>query len=246
MTQLRCTLESILPPRTRRVVLETYYKSVPAPIRSFIQGKNRDAVFKQAMKAFLHDPGACAYPGHPVLADLIYGWGNEAWSAQDEYLASCISHALEANGSILECGSGLSTILLAAIAKMQGQGHWILEHKPAWSAKVQRYLNNYGLGSVINTRPLRNYGDFRWYEIQLDCMPGSFSLVICDGPPSKTKGGRYGLIPLMKERLQPGCVILLDDAYREAELSIAKRWETELGSSYIIQGMLKPYIKMIV
>ncbi len=227
-------------------MLETYYKSVPAPIRSFIHGKNRNAVFKRAMKTFLHDPGACVHPEHPVLADLIYGWGNEAWSAQDEYLASCINHALESKGPILECGSGLSTILLAAVAKRQGQGHWILEHKPEWSAKVQRYLNHYGLDSVIYTKPLTSYSDFCWYDIPLDSMPVSFSLVVCDGPPARTKGGRYGLVPLMKERLPPGCVILLDDAYREAELSIAKRWETELGSSFSIQGVSKPYIKMIV
>ena len=232
--------------RTRSILRETYYKSVPSLVRSFFLGKRRDSVFQQAMQQFLQDPGACASPGNPILTDLIYGWGNEAWSAKDEYLACCIDHALKSNGPILECGSGLSTILLGAVAKRQGQLHWVLEHKPAWATKVQNYLNNYQLDSVVYSRPLKDYGDFCWYDAPLDKMSDSFFMVVCDGPPGRTKGGRYGLIPTMRERLQSGCVILLDDAYREAELKIAKRWGSELGARFAIQGISKPYIKMVV
>jgi hypothetical protein len=77
-------------------------------------------------------------------------------------------------------------------------------------------------------------------------MPGRFALVVCDGPPYDTKGGRYGLVPRMRERLQPGCVILLDDAYREQERAIARRWKAELGASFTILGATKPYIEMVV
>jgi hypothetical protein len=77
-------------------------------------------------------------------------------------------------------------------------------------------------------------------------MPGVFDLVICDGPPGTTKGGRYGLVPIMRERLKPGCAILLDDAGREQERAIADRWKTELGASFEICGSSKPYIKMTI
>ena len=50
----------------------------------------------------------------------------------------------------------------------------------------------------------------------------------------------------MKERLKPGCVILLDDAGRKPELAIARRWEAELGTSFEIRGSIKPYIEMTV
>jgi hypothetical protein len=74
----------------------------------------------------------------------------------------------------------------------------------------------------------------------------SFALVVCDGPPGSTKGGRFGLVPIMRERLEPGCVILLDDASREQELAIARRWEAEIGASFEILDCTKPYIKMTV
>ena len=199
------------------------------------------------MKQFLNAPDACAHPGNPVLIDLIYGWGNQGWSALDEYLAGCIEHALSARGASLECGSGLSTILLGAIAQRQGRSHWVLEHTPEWAAKVQRCLSRYQLDSVVLCqKPLKDYGDFCWYDAPLESMPDSFSLVVCDGPPGSTKGGRYGLVPLMRARLRSGCVILLDDAEREQERAIAGRWQAELGATFEILGVNKPYIEMMV
>jgi hypothetical protein len=223
-------------------------KSVlPSRIRRLLRAVHRDLVFLRAMKRFLKDPDACTHPGNPTVMDLIYGWGNESWSAQDEYLANCLDHALAAHGPILECGSGLSTILVGAIAKKRGQHHWALEHTPAWATKVQRYLSRYKLDSVVLcVKPLKDYGDFCWYDAPLESMPGDFALVVCDGPPGHTKGGRYGLVPIMRERLKPGCVILLDDAGREQELAIARRWETELGARFTILGSTKPHLEMTV
>lgn len=215
--------------------------------RSFLLAPHRDLVFRRAMKQFLEEPDACINPGNPVINDLVYGWGNHVWSAQHEYLADCIDRALTSRGPILECGSGLSTILVGAIAKRRSQSHWALEHTPKWAMKVQKYLDRYKLDSVILcTKPLKDYGDFCWYDAPLESMPDGFFLVICDGPPGTIKGGRYGLVPFMKERLKPGCVILLDDAGREQELAIAKRWEAELGASFEILGSIKPYIEMKV
>jgi predicted O-methyltransferase YrrM len=199
------------------------------------------------MKRFLVDPGGCSYPGSPILSDLIYGWGNESWSALDEYLADCISSALVLSGPILECGSGLSTILVGVVAKRRGQHHWALEHDPEWAARVKRYLSKYKLDlTLIYTHPLRDYGWFCWYEPPLELMADSFALVICDGPPGSTKGGRYGLVSIMRERLRPGCVILLDDAAREQERMIASKWQRELHASIELRGTKKPFIRMTI
>lgn len=199
------------------------------------------------MKRFLKAPERWTRPGNRVVADLIYGWGNEAWTALDDYLAGCIEHALTAKGPILECGSGLSTILVGAIGKSRGLRHWALEHKPAWAARVQRNLDRYRIDSVVLCgKPLKDYGEFSWYDPPLESMPESFGLVICDGPPGITKGGRYGLGAIMKKRLDPGCVILLDDAGREDELAIARRWEAELDAPFETLGSSKPYIRMTV
>lgn len=220
---------------------------LPARVRGFLRKAQRDFTFRRAMSRFLADPEACARPGNPTLRALIYGWDNEFWSAQDEYLAECMQQALAASGPTLECGSGLSTVLLGTIAKRRGHAHWALEHTPEWGARVQKALARHGLDNVqLCVRPLRDYGDFTWYDPPLEKMPASFSLVICDGPPGSTKGGRYGLVPVMRQRLPVGTVLMIDDAQREEECAIAHRWQSEIGGTLEKCGTAKPYIKMTV
>lgn len=216
-------------------------------IKQFIIKLHRSFVFRIAMSKFLKDPKNSILPGSTIIPSLIYGWGNESWSALEEYLRCCIEFALTTNGPILECGSGLSTILIGAIAQKRGYIHYALEHTPIWANKVKKYLGRYKINSVVMyLSPLRNYTDFYWYDPPLESMKGDFSLVICDGPPGNVKGGRYGLVPIIKKRLKPNCIILLDDAEREQEQSIAKRWEKELNAKLENLGSRKPYIKITV
>lgn len=198
------------------------------------------------MRRFQRDPEASIHPRNPLLGDLIYGWGNE-WSALEEYLVGCLQLALSSSKPSLECGSGLTTILVGVVAQQRGYVHWALEHAPAWASRVQRCLDRYRIGStVLCTKPLKDYGDFLWYDPPLESMPESFTLIICDGPPGSTRGGRYGLVPVMRRWLKPGSVILLDDAGRKEERTIARRWVDELGCSIEMIGRAKPYIKMTV
>lgn len=217
-----------------------------APSGEITEAEHRDSVFWQALQQYLDNPEACLQPQSSILSELIYGWGND-WSAQSDYLLSCIQAALAVNGPILECGSGLSTLLIGAIAQRRGVRHWALEHTPVWASKVQAYLHRCRIDGVeLCCQPLKDYGDFEWYAPPLSSMSEPFALVICDGPPGMTKGGRYGLVPVMKAKLQPGCVILLDDASREPELLAAQAWEQELGVPYELIDGPKPYIKMIL
>jgi hypothetical protein len=219
---------------------------IPAKIRIRLRAVQRQWMFRQAMVRFLKDPEACAHPGNAVLTDLIYGWGNQSWGALDEFLVACIRHALITSGPILECGSGLSTVLVGAVANARGLQHWVLEHKPEWAERVQQCLNDYNLKCVtMCSNSLKDYGDFCWYGPPLASMPAGFALVICDGPPLiTTKGGRYGLVPVMQNRLRPDCIILLDDAARDHEHTLASQWGNELGMSLELCGSTKPYFEM--
>jgi hypothetical protein len=216
-------------------------------MRRGVRAAHRKLVFRLAMRRYLADPAGCAIPGNKVLRDLVYGWGNKGYVSLDEYLAACIVHAMATTGPILECGSGLSTLLVAAVAKRQGRVLWSLEHSPYWAARVGSYLRFYGLDSVtLSTRPLKDSGGYCWYDVPLDSMPKRFDLVLCDGPPSKVKGGRYGLVPRMREHLEPGCVILLDDGAREQERGVVRRWKSEFGVEVEICATLKPYVKLVI
>lgn len=183
------------------------------------------------MTRFLRDPLACASPGNRVLGDLVYGWGNAAWSANDDYLAACIHAASQADGPVLECGSGLTTLLVGAMAARQGRPYWALEHTPQWADRVRSELGKWGVEKVnLCIHPLKDYGEFSWYDPPWAEMPEKFALIICDGPPSETKGGRYGLMPVLGDRIGPGTTILLDDVVRPEEREIAARWKAEYGA----------------
>ena len=219
--------------------------ALPASLRMSLRARHRDFVFWKAMMRFIRDPAAAIASGSNVISDLKYGWGNEGWSAPEDYLISCLRHALTCNGPILECGSGLTTILVGVIAQKHNNAMWSLEHLQEWCERVDTYLKKYRIDSVrILMGPLKNYADYSWYDPPMDLMPDRFALIICDGPPGGTRGGRYGLAPVLGERLKPGCVILLDDATREQETEIAVRWGVELCASYETIWSSRPFIRM--
>jgi hypothetical protein len=213
--------------------------------RDSIRSAHRDLVFGRAIARFMRSPTKAVLGSHGVVNDLIYGWGNEGWSGQHEYLAACVESALGTNGAILECGSGLSTVLLAIVAQRRGLLLWSLEHLPAWAERVQRCLVQRRIeGARIHIAPLRPYGDFEWYAAPLADMPRQFTLVVCDGPPSATRGGRYGLLPVMKDRLSDDCLILLDDASRAGEQATVQRWAEEAPCQVSLRGDAKPYFEV--
>lgn len=219
----------------------------PRPIHRHLHVQHRNYIFRRAMRMFLRDPYGSTINDGNVIADLIYGWDNEGWSALEEYISGCFKHAIKCDGPILECGSGLTTILLGVIAQQSGNIVWSLEHSLVWGERVRKHLKKYQITSVrLCVNPLKNYGDFSWYDPPLDLMPERFAMIVCDGPPGDTHGGRYGMLPVMKARLKPGSIILLDDAARENEKAIASHWVSELNTNYEIFGYKKPYIKIIV
>jgi len=169
-----------------------------------------------------------------VWRDLIDGWGH-GWSAEAEYLDALAAAASAEHGPILECGSGLTTLVLATIAQRTGSPIWTLEHDPDWLRVAERGLRRFGLDANVRLTPLRDYGDFDWYDVAPTDVP-TFGLVICDGPPNWTRGGRYGLLPVLGERLAPGCTILLEDAGRPGERETLRRWQSEGMIGYEIRG----------
>ncbi|HEY6352854.1 MAG TPA: hypothetical protein VIY30_00055 [Burkholderiaceae bacterium] len=202
--------------------------------------------FDVAMRRFIANPTA-ALASTSLLGELIATWGNSGWSAQEGYLRECCACALTSSGPTLECGSGLSTLLLGVIGQQRGHQHWALEHLAEWALKVDRCAVRHRLRAVnVCTAPLRNYAGYVWYDPPLRRLPNQFALVVCDGPPAETAGGRYGLVPIMRNRLAPGCVILLDDAEREAERTIARRWQLELGATHQLVADDKPFIRLVM
>jgi hypothetical protein len=178
------------------------------------------AAFSTGMFAFRH-----GFRNRRVFHSLRMGWGNEGWSADTSYLEAVCRYASRVRGPILECGSGLTTILLGVVARDRITS---LEQMPAWKEHVQLVAKKYSVPVNVVSAPLVDYGDFHWYT-----MPESqfkqYDLVICDGPPSATLGGRYGLLPIARRLLSRTAIVLMDDAERPSEQGIIERWKSEFG-----------------
>jgi hypothetical protein len=168
-------------------------------------------------------------PSRELLNQLRTGWGNAGWSGRSAYLEEVAKWAAITPGPILECGSGLTTLLLGLYAGRRGVPVSTLEHSHDWHERMADVLSRYQVAEVkLCLAPLREYEKFSWYSPPWELMPGHFSLVICDGPPERTtKGKRYGLLPVMGERLASGCVILLDDLNTDSEDNILAKWTAE-------------------
>jgi len=171
------------------------------------------------------------------LQRLVHGWGNDAWAARPEFLNAVLEWLPRTSGQILECGSGLSTLLLAAVARSSARRVLSLEHEPAWASFLtERTPEHLKSWVSLSVAPLRAYRGFDWYSIDEQAISGSIGYVICDGPPASTRGGRYGLGPVLGSRLAAGSIILLDDTQRLEERAIVARWCSELGASVVQEG----------
>lgn len=167
-----------------------------------------------------------------LWTDAIYGWGNEKWTAQERYLAEVVRSAERTKGPIIECGSGLTTVLMGAVSARTGVRVDALEHTPEWRDRVNASLREYGIdGVTVHSGPLRDFGEYDWYDAPLALLPSAVRLIVCDGPPASTRGGRCGMMPVLKSKLAPGCVVLLDDLIRDAERGLVRDWIRDYGAT---------------
>ena len=168
---------------------------------------------------------------HPTAFELaVFGWawGNTAWAAGKSYLQAALHLVDATEGPVLECGSGLSTLLVGAALAHQNRRLVSLEHDRAWYLRLCVVIERYRLTNIdLRFAPLRDFGTYAWYDPEALPAGMSFQLVLCDGPPGKTAGGRYGLVPLLGERLARNAVILLDDFQRSEDRRVALRWAAE-------------------
>lgn len=150
-------------------------------------------------------------------------WGN-VYSAWPEFLTALQLMAQEAQGPILECGSGLTTLILGAVTE---QPVYVLENDLEYAQKIQGWIEEMGYSNVYTYHaPIKDYNGFQWYEVPED-LP-QFGFIVCDGP--RRTAGRYGLVPVLSHRILDGCKILADDM--ETMRPAVDRW----GYPYNILG----------
>lgn len=143
------------------------------------------------------------------LIPLFREWGNDRFAAKHELLAACIDVARQARGPIIETGSGLSSLVMAAT----GAEVHALEHDPTWLSVVVAARDRLKLDNLhVHFCPLIDYAGIRWYEDNQ--VPWTEAdIVLCDGPPLRFRS-RDVLFRVMRERGASPRLMLIDDHER--------------------------------
>lgn len=157
------------------------------------------------------------------------------WTAEPDFLRIIVDHCLQAEpSSVLECGSGLSTLMLARCCQMNGRGHVVsLEEGEKYSMGTTKYIERYGLeqyASVIHA-PLKKISiggnEYLWYSSQ-EIPDRSIDMLIVDGPSGYLqKNSRYPALPVFYPILARSCRVFLDDAARPDEQEILDLWRSD-------------------
>lgn len=152
-----------------------------------------------------------------VFADLWEGWGNPFHSSDVALMKKCYEMASGAD-SILECGSGLSTVVMA-LANPKADIH-TMENDHIWAMKTRDALEKHGLTNVtLHVHSLKQYPEGRWYDLK-DVPDRHWDLVLCDGP-DRTRGTRAVLFSQLETKIGR---LLMDDTGDKNQSEPLKKW----------------------
>ena len=137
--------------------------------------------------------------------------------------------------TILECGSGVSTLLMSYCLRELGEGHiWSLEHDHKYAESVRETLRAQGLEdfSTIIEAPLTELSlrgkNWLWYDTGFLKDIGSIDLLLVDGPPQKTqKMARYPALHVLSKSLSDDAIVIFDDASVRRGRRTVRAWRKE-------------------
>lgn len=153
--------------------------------------------------------------------------GNK-WAASPDVLQIAAGLARASDKPILEMGSGLSTIVMAAATDQQV---WCVEHDPRYAEDLKQMIAKTGLKNVVLvTAPVKD----GWYDLSgdLSSMPASYGLAFVDGPPRELSDRMAFFEAFGRESR----VILCDDAKDVSLAGKLRAWAQSKGRTINIDG----------
>jgi predicted O-methyltransferase YrrM len=157
---------------------------------------------------------------------------SRGWAASPDFLVRVRERVLRRRPMVVvECGSGISTIVTALTLREIGGGHvYSLEHSPDHARATRAELEKHGVAAfaTVLDAPLEPHTiegrAWTWYATR-GLPAGAIDMLVIDGPPKRTGSlARWPAGPLLFARLSPGAIVLLDDAARPDEQEIVRRW----------------------
>jgi hypothetical protein len=154
------------------------------------------------------------------------------WAGSPDFLLEIAGEILKRRPeTVVECSSGVSTVVAARCCQLNGTGHvYSLENAPEFAEKTRNQLNAADLGAwaTVVDAPLRPYTfedkAYSWYSLT-NLPERDVDFLIVDGPLGKlNEQARYPAGPVLIPRMTGRGIVVLDDSNRPDERKIIERW----------------------
>jgi predicted O-methyltransferase YrrM len=161
------------------------------------------------------------------------------WSMEPQALLGIINTIYSNNlDTVVEFGTGLSTIVIGQAFKQRGRGRLIsFEENCAWHDTILRQLELNGLHDHVTlvNAPLQPYSNaeinVKWYDTSIVKsalrLVSRIDLLLVDGPVSISDWSRYPALPVLEPWLDDKSIVVLDDVNRAMETLVLARWQRE-------------------
>lgn len=228
-------------------------KSLQRPVRLLLDTVDQRRRARQLAQgvAALREQARAGRIASSLVADIHAAWGNTSWSADASFVTEMAERTLASAGPFLDCGSGLSTIVVGAIAEERGARVWSLEQDSAWHEHVRAALVAHKILSVdLRHASLSIQGDYAWFDIDPRRLPRWFAHVYCDGPsvlPDEWPEPQYsnwrgGVVPILRSLGIGFDEILLDDAEDPRCPILRERWAAHGIRTEIVSTATGPFV----
>ena len=169
----------------------------------------------------------------PALSLSLGDWELDAASLN--YLLAWIRR--DRISRVLEFGSGVSTVALARELAPSGGAILSVDQDSLYAERTVRWLREHSLSASaeVVTSPIAETSaggrKTKCYEFgeQLLQQISAFApeLILIDGPSQASGASRFAVAPIVAPLLSGGVPFAMDDAFRDAELEIARHWQRD-------------------
>jgi predicted O-methyltransferase YrrM len=158
-----------------------------------------------------------------------------AWAIEPDFGRLIAIELADGPDVVVECGSGTTTLLIAAFLERNGRGRlFTLEHDRGYAERMRRQVEVAGMAEACEViwAPLtpQSFGDqgVHWYDsAKIADLPKNLDVLIVDGPPAVAPWARWPALEVLSDRLRPGATVLVDDGRRGEEQRTVFRWRAE-------------------
>lgn len=175
-----------------------------------------------------------------VLSPLLHSWSflpMTDWAAGPAfYWHICNDIIINRRKNIVDAGSGISTILMARLLKMNKcDAHiYSIDSDAEWQQVVRQVLQADGIenyvdfvaADIVKNEPIEDF-PYLWYDTKsIDFVSKNIpiDLLVVDGPRGDSEMVRFGALPFFSPYLGDSFSIFLHDTDRVDEMASVVRW----------------------